>query len=185
MFSTYLELGVDHILDPQAYDHILFVFALSIIYPLKDWKRVLILVTAFTIGHSLTLALSVFKIVQVNPDLIEFLIPITIILTALSNIFSYSKHGRNHSFNYLLALIFGFVHGLGFSNYLSAILGKEESIFGPLFSFNLGVELGQILIVLATLVFSYVMTQLFKLPQKMFILSMSILTIVISLFLLF
>jgi len=185
MFSTYFELGLEHILDPKAYDHILFVLALTIIYPLKDWKRVLILVTAFTIGHSLTLALSVFKIVQVNPELIEFLIPITIILTALSNIFTYDKQNRNHTFNYFLALIFGFIHGLGFSNYLSAILGKAESVLGPLFAFNVGVEVGQVCIVIATLLFSYVMTKVMKIPQRIYIMVMSTIVILISLSLLF
>ncbi len=185
MFSTYFELGLEHILDPQAYDHILFVLALTIIYPFKEWKRVLILVTAFTIGHSLTLALSVFNIVQVNMDIIEFLIPVTIILTALSNILSYGKQNRNHSFNYVLALVFGFIHGLGFSNYLSAILGREDSVVGPLFSFNLGVEAGQVCIVLVTLLFTYILTQLFKIPARIYVLGMSILIILIAASLLF
>jgi len=180
MFPTYFQLGLEHILDPKAYDHILFVLALTIIYPIKEWKRVLILITAFTIGHSLTLALSVFKIVQVNSDLIEFLIPVTIIITALSNIISYNKQDRNHLMNYILALVFGFIHGLGFSNYLSALLGKEESILSPLFAFNIGVEAGQILIVFVTLVFSYLMINVFNLPRRIFVLSISVLIILIA-----
>ncbi len=185
MFTTYFQLGLEHILDPKAYDHILFVLALTIIYPFKDWKRVLILITAFTIGHSLTLALSVFKLVQVNSDLIEFLIPVTIIITALNNIFTYEKKDRNHKLNYILALIFGFIHGLGFSNYLSALLGREESLLGPLFSFNVGVEVGQVFIVLITVLLSYVFVHILKLPQRIFILATSSLIILVALSLLF
>ena len=160
MIGAYTELGFDHILDPQGYDHILFVVALCAIYLIQDWKKVLILVTAFTIGHSLTLALSSLKIVNISASLVEKLIPITIILTCIYNIWkartnlpSKQSTVREEKVmaNYVLALGFGLIHGLGFSNFFKAMLGRDESIVMPLLSFNIGVELGQIVIVLASL----------------------------------
>ena len=145
----YLRLGMEHILDINGYDHILFVLALCAIYVVADWKKILVLVTAFTVGHSLTLALATFQVVKVDTDVIEMLIPVTILFTALSNIFR-TKSTRPASYmnnNYLLALIFGLIHGLGFSNYLRALLGKDTSILKQLFAFNIGLEVGQIIIV--------------------------------------
>ncbi|MFZ5972138.1 MAG: HupE/UreJ family protein [Bacteroidota bacterium] len=149
-FALYFGLGKDHILDyANGYDHILFVVALCAIYVLRDWKKILILVTAFTIGHSITLALATLQVVNVNSELIEFLIPVTIFITALSNLFrsEESVNNSNIHVNYILALVFGLVHGLGFSNYLREILGKSENIFTPLLAFNLGLEFGQVVIV--------------------------------------
>jgi len=149
-FALYFGLGKDHILDyANGYDHILFVVALCAIYVLRDWKKILILVTAFTIGHSITLALATLQVVNVNSELIEFLIPVTIFITALSNLFrsEESVNNSNIHVNYILALVFGLVHGLGFSNYLREILGKSEDIFTPLLAFNLGLEFGQVMIV--------------------------------------
>lgn len=173
MFSAYLGLGFEHILDPKGYDHILFVLALSGIYLLKDWRQVLILVTAFTIGHSLTLALSALNIVKVNADLVEFLIPITIVLTCLYNILRKEENQKSISWNYLIALGFGLIHGLGFSNYFKAILGKEESIVLPLFAFNVGVELGQIVIVLVSLIVASIAVRVLKLSQRKWTLFLS------------
>ena len=130
-FGLYFQLGKEHILDyANGYDHILFVLALCAVYLLRDWKKILILITAFTIGHSLTLALSVFEVVKINAKLIEFLIPVTIFITALSNII---KRGPTYSetlvqLNYAYALFFGLIHGLGFSGYLKALLGKEKIV---------------------------------------------------------
>ena len=160
MFSSYLSLGFEHILDPQGYDHILFVIALAIVYQLSDWKKVAILITAFTIGHSVTLALSSLNIVSVNADLVEMLIPITIMLTCLFNIFSGNIQETKLNGNYLLAVIFGLIHGLGFSNYFKAIIGKEESIVFPLFAFNVGVELGQLVVVAIVLVISSLLSRM-------------------------
>ncbi len=156
MFTEFLKLGFDHILDPNGYDHILFVVALAVMYQLKDWKKVLILVTAFTVGHSLTLALSALHLISVNAELIETLIPLTIFVTAVFNLF-YKGSSANINWNYLLALVFGLIHGLGFSNYFRAIMGKEESILLPLASFNIGVEVGQICIVLLVLALGHVL----------------------------
>ena len=161
-FYIYFDLGLHHILDWQGYDHILFVMALCGIYTIKDWKQVLILVTAFTIGHSVTLALSVFNIVQFSTKIIEFLIPVTILITAFSNIIGKRSKPKNINLKYFLALAFGFIHGMGFSNYLKSLLGKSSSIIVELFAFNIGLEVGQVLIVISTLVFAFILTSIVK-----------------------
>lgn len=147
-FQLYFQLGLQHILDIHGYDHILFVLALCAVYIPRDWRKIVVLVTAFTIGHSLTLALATFKVVQVNSDLIEFLIPVTIAITSFITILRpRPSSGKGININYAFALVFGLIHGLGFSNYLRGLLGKEASIWQPLLAFNLGLELGQLVIV--------------------------------------
>lgn len=147
-FELYFRLGLQHILDINGYDHILFVLALCAVYIPRDWRKIIILVTAFTIGHSLTLALATFKVVEVRSDIIEFLIPVTIAITAFVTILKpRPSSGKNVQMNYLLALFFGLIHGLGFSNYLRELLGKEAIIWKPLLAFNLGLEAGQLVIV--------------------------------------
>jgi hypothetical protein len=168
-FAIYFGLGKDHILDyVNGYDHILFVMALCAVYVVSDWKKILILVTAFTIGHSITLALSTLQIISVRTDLIEFLIPLTIFITAVSNLFRKEKSTdrKNIQINYWFALVFGLVHGLGFSNYLKAILGKDQSILSQLLAFNLGLELGQIIVVALFLGLSYISVDFFKTPRR-------------------
>ncbi len=149
VFSMYLELGIDHIMDFRGYDHILFILTLCAVYFFKEWKRVLILITAFTIGHSTTLVLATLDVVKISTGLIEFLIPLTIFLTAIFNAtYKYEKvNKRLHMMKYAAALFFGLIHGLGFSNYLHSLLGNESSILKPLLAFNIGIELGQIIVV--------------------------------------
>ena len=163
----YFELGKEHILDVKGYDHIMFVLALCSLYQLSHWKNVLILVTAFTIGHSVTLALSTFDLISINKSLIEFLIPITILITAIVNIIK-GPGGENNNvkINYAFALFFGLIHGMGFSNYLKSLLGKSSNIIVELFSFNLGLEFGQILIVVAFLLLGFVMTSLLNVSRR-------------------
>ena len=168
-FALYFGLGKDHILDyVNGYDHLLFVVVLCVVYIIQDWKKILILVTAFTVGHSITLALSTLKIISVNIELIEFLIPLTIFTTAISNLFRKEESilQNNIQINYWLALVFGFIHGMGFSDYLKAILGKDESILTQLLAFNLGLELGQIIVVVLFLGLSYISVNLFKTPRR-------------------
>lgn len=167
-FFTYLELGYDHILDVNGYDHIIFVIALCAVYTLYDWKQVLILVTAFTIGHSLTLALSVFDLVTINSGLIEFLIPLTILVTAISNLLkNHQSISKNKTrANYILALFFGLIHGLGFSFYLKALLGRSGNIIGQLFGFNVGLEIGQLIIVISFLIISFIFTHFFSVNKR-------------------
>lgn len=173
-FNTYFQLGYEHILDVNGYDHILFVLALCVLYQLQDWKKILILVTAFTIGHSITLALSTMNLVNFRTDIIEFLIPVTIFITAFSNILK--KQGSTpsrFSSNYFYALFFGLIHGLGFSNYLKSLLGREENILMPLLGFNLGLELGQIIIVGFFTIISFVFVGLFNVSRRDWILVIS------------
>ena len=163
-------LGWEHIKDITAYDHIVFIIALCAPYHWKDWKKILILLTAFTIGHSLTLAMSVLQIILVPSNTIEILIPITIMITAIYNVIKaqlssrkqISEQSVQHRFIYGMALFFGFIHGLGFSNYLKELLGGEESILVPLLAFNVGLELGQILIAGIFFLLSYMFFELAK-----------------------
>ncbi len=168
-FGLYFGLGKDHILDyVNGYDHILFVVALSAIYLVRDWKKILILVTAFTLGHSVTLALATLQIITVKTAWIEFLIPLTIFITAVSNLFRGDEPvgGKKIQGNYLYALFFGLIHGMGFSNYLRAILGKSHHIASPLLAFNLGLEFGQIIVVVLFLVASFILVDLIGLNRR-------------------
>jgi hypothetical protein len=153
-FSFYFGLGWEHIMSLDALDHILFLLALAAIYMLHEWKAVLVLVTAFTIGHSLTLALSTLNLLTIPTHTVEFLIPCTIIFTALANVFQKTIAPRYLRLNYFLALFFGLIHGLGFANTLRFILAGDQSLGWALFGFNVGLEAGQILIVLLILAFA-------------------------------
>lgn len=167
-FELYFKIGKEHILDyKDGYDHILFIVALCAVYLMRDWRKILILVTAFTIGHSITLALATLEIISVNQKLIEFLIPVTIFITATSNIFrSTELSDRTTYVNYGYALFFGLIHGLGFSNNLKAILSERSNIAKPLFAFNVGLELGQIIIVSIFLIISFILVDLFTVNRR-------------------
>ncbi len=171
MFNTYLELGFNHISDISAYDHMLFIIALCAIYQLKEWRTILILVTAFTVGHSLTLGLSALNIIQFPTEIIEFLIPLTILITSLYNVLKtgpQKKSDHNIQLNYFFALFFGLIHGMGFSNFLKASLmpGEESRLFTQLLAFNIGIELGQLIIVASILVVSSIAFNFLKVMQK-------------------
>lgn len=168
-FRVYFDLGREHILDyKNGYDHILFVIAICTLYLLRDWKQVLILVTAFTIGHSITLALATLEIISINTDLVEFLIPLTIFITATSNLFKNenSLSDRAIQINYIYAAFFGLIHGMGFSTFLRSILGKDQRIISQLLAFNLGLEFGQIIIVVLFLVTCFIVVDLFGLNRR-------------------
>ena len=165
-FSIFFQLGWQHILDWQGYDHILFVTALCGVYLMSDWRKLLILVTAFTIGHSVTLAISVFNEVLIPSAWIEFLIPVTIVITTFINIVK--KRTFKQKFNpiYLLALVFGLIHGMGFSNYLKSLLGKSNNVVAELFAFNVGLEFGQIIIVFSVLLLSFLIVKLIRVQKR-------------------
>ncbi len=181
-FGLYFQIGFHHIADIRGIDHILFIAALCIRYQFSDWRKLLVLVTAFTIGHSITLALSVFDILDYPMRWIEFLIPVTIVLTAISNVFV-KKFVFKAKFPliYFLALLFGLIHGLGFSNYLKSLLGKGESVIGQLLAFNLGLEAGQILIVLIILLITLIFVNLFKVNRREYLLFISAITFALAL----
>jgi hypothetical protein len=172
-FLFYLKLGWEHIISLDALDHQLFVLALIAVYTFKEWKKILILVTAFTIGHSITLALSILDIVRLPSDWIEFLIPLTIVLTSLGNILMKNKKQTQDKMHYYLALFFGLIHGLGFANTARVMIAKSQSIAVPILGFNIGLELGQIVIVFAILIVLFILLNLFKVNKKDWILFVS------------
>ena len=160
-FGFYFPWGWKHIISWDALDHQLFIAAISAIYLLKDWRQVLILVTAFTIGHSLTLALSVYDVIRFSSRWVEFLIPCTIIITAISNLFQKKFTAKTIRINYFLALFFGLIHGMGFANAIRITLASGQNIGWGLLGFNLGLEAGQIVVVILLLILSQVIISLF------------------------
>ena len=182
-FKIWFEIGFDDIINYQALDHILFIVALTVIYDIKMIKKIVILITAFTVGHTLTLILSTLNLIQYDQKIIEFAIPLTIAVTAINNIRKRNQalsEGVNPS--YYLALFFGLIHGLGFSNYLKALL-IGDNILLELFSFNIGVEIGQIIIVLFFLCIGFIFSKIFFSKRNEWILFVSSLILGISLLL--
>jgi hypothetical protein len=172
-FRLYFGWGWEHIISLDALDHQLFIAALAAIYLLKDWKQVLVLVTAFTIGHSLTLALSVLDIIRFSSRWVEFLIPCTIVITAFSNLFQQQFTARTIRINYFLALGFGLIHGMGFANAVRFAMAKDQSLGWSLFGFNLGLEAGQICVVIAILLLTQIIIALFKVSRREWVIFLS------------
>ena len=173
-FLFYLQLGWEHIISKDALDHQLFILALIAIFSFRDWKKVLILVTAFTIGHSLTLVLSALDVFRFPSDWVEFLIPCTIVFTALDNIIFSKNEKKLIQLNYYLALLFGLIHGMGFANSVRMMLASEQDITLPLFGFNIGLELGQIIVVAIALFIHYIFSEVLKLSNKIWIYIISV-----------
>jgi hypothetical protein len=165
-FYIWFITGLEHIADWKGYDHMLFLLALCGVYSLTDWKKLLILITAFTIGHSVTLALSVLNYIVIKSEWIEFFIPVTILSTCILNLKNLDKPVKNQSVKYTLTLFFGLIHGLGFSYLLKSLLGKEENITLPLFAFNIGLEAGQIIIVGLIFLISLTLTSFLKIAER-------------------
>ncbi len=162
MFWDYFTFGWEHIMSWGAWDHLLFVAALISIYTARDFRKIIILVTAFTIGHSITLALASLGHISIRSALVEFLIPLTILLTALYNVVNKQDKYQRMFPNYLLALGFGLIHGLGFAGSLMSLLGKTSSLVIPLLGFNIGLEIGQILVVIMLLLISWFLEKYLK-----------------------
>jgi hypothetical protein len=180
-FGFYFQLGWEHIMSWDALDHIGFVTALAAVYLLPHWRQVAILVTAFTIGHSLTLALSTLRLISIPTRWVEFLIPCTIVFTALSNLVGQRDPSRSRRINYFLALFFGLIHGLGFANTLQFLLAPDQSFGWGLFGFNVGLEAGQLVIVSAILLLSWLVVQRLKLPHRAWMTGISLLVLVFAL----
>lgn len=180
-FSMYFEVGWGHIITTQALDHIFFIAALAAIYMLKDWQPVLILVTAFTLGHAITLLLSAKEIVNVNIKVVEFLIPCTIVFTAASNLFLKNFTPGAIRINYFLALFFGLIHGLAFAETLKFMLASNQSFVFPWISFSVGLELGQILIVFLILFLAQLIVGVLKLNRRIWVALISIPVLVLAL----
>jgi hypothetical protein len=175
-FWIFFKIGLNHVLDIHGYDHVLFLIALTVPYAFKDWSRILILVTIFTVGHTLALLLSVFNIVVVKANIVEFIIPITILITAFYNLFTAGKTSKNNGITFIgfVTLFFGIIHGLGFSNYFKTILSGEAIDKLPnLLEFALGIEAAQIIVVLVVLLLSFVFQTLFRFNKRDFTLVMS------------
>lgn len=172
-FLFYLNLGWEHIISLDALDHQLFVLVLVAVFVMKDWKDILWIITAFTIGHSITLALSVFDIVRAPAKWVEFLIPLTIVITAFDNILMRNRPNNLMKMNFYLALFFGLIHGMGFANTARMMIANEQHIFVPLLGFNIGLELGQIAVVAAILVVQFILLNLFKVNRKDWIMFIS------------
>jgi len=152
-FIFFFKLGWSHIISMDALDHLYFISVLAIVYSFEKWKQVLVLVTAFTIGHSVTLILSVLDLIRFNTEYVEFAIPCTIIFSAGMNMIVNNEQRSAISIQYLLALVFGLVHGMGYANAIRFMLFSEKGIGLALFGFNLGLESGQIFVVLLILFF--------------------------------
>lgn len=175
-FWIYFQIGLKHVLDIHAYDHVLFLIALTVPYTFKDWKRILLLVSVFTIGHTVALVLSVFGIITVKVNIVEFLIPITILITALYHLFTAGKASKNDGVNliFFVTLFFGIIHGLGFSNYFKTILGgTATSKLLPLGEFALGIEVAQLVVVFVALLLSYIVQTVFRFSKRDWALVMS------------
>ncbi len=172
-FGFYFRLGWEHIISSNALDHQLFIAALVAIYTLKDWKHVLVLVTAFTIGHSLTLALSVMDIVRFPSRWVEFLIPCTIVITAISNLFQRKFTYRSIRINYFLALFFGLIHGMGFANTLRFMLARDQNLGWSLFGFNVGLEVGQVTVVAVLLSLAFIILTLLRVNRREWVIFLS------------
>jgi len=179
MFAAYLELGISHILDPKGLDHVLFLVVLVLAYNISQWKQVVVLATAFTLGHSLTLAMAAFDLVKLDSAFIELLIAISIAATALYNL-AKPESSTLSPLRYSAALLFGLIHGLGFSNYFRIILG-EDSLVLPLLGFNLGVEIAQVIIVTFVLIIMYILNDRLKINRKNTVIAISALVLVLSL----
>jgi len=187
IFYSYTKLGFQHIVDIESLDHILFVITLCAVYQLSEWRKIAIVITAFTLGHSITLVLAALKIIVPNRYLIELLIPVTILISGVFNLVSERFNIRSAKLyvKYAFALFFGLIHGMSFSSFFTDIMGDSSSIVFPLFSFNVGIELGQFFVILLYYSFVYTLYRLLKIEYSRFAWVFSVLGILVSFYLIF
>ena len=174
-----VQYGINHVLDINGYDHVLFLVALAVPYVFKDWKRLLLLVSVFTFGHTLSLVLSAYDIVSVNAKLIEFLIPITILITAMYNVFTAGKKDKGSKIGLLFftTLFFGLVHGLGFAREFKMFAGQSENKLELLIAFALGIEMAQIIIVFVALFLGFLCQTIFRFSRRDWVMVISAIVI--------
>ncbi len=165
-FILYCTLGWSHIINLEALDHLLFLAVLTVLYAIRDWKKVLVLITAFTIGHSLTLFLSTTDMVRLPDRIVEWLIPLTILITALSNLIQPAADSVPQKLKYVMALLFGLIHGMGFANSIRFMMASAQHLFLPLLSFNIGIELGQIAVVISIMSIGTLLVEKMGVPKK-------------------
>jgi hypothetical protein len=180
-FIFYCKEGWQHIMSLDALDHVLFILALCATYLAKDWKKLLVLITAFTIGHSITLVLSAFDVIRINASLVEILIPCTIIVTGIFNLWYKKLAVKKVQLNYWFALFFGLIHGLGYANTIRFMLAKDQAIASCLFGFNVGLEIGQLVVVATILLLAYLFVGVLKVKQQWWVYGLSMLAIIVAL----
>ncbi len=170
-----VQYGINHVLDPNGYDHVLFLMVLAVPYVFKDWKRVLILVSMFTLGHTLSLVLAAYDVVSVNGKLVEFLIPVTIFIAAVYNVFTAGKSEKNNKVSLLFfaTLFFGLIHGLGFAREFKMFAGQSENKIELLIEFALGIEIAQVIIVFVVLFLGYIFQTIFRFSRRDWIMVLS------------
>ncbi len=163
-----VQYGLNHVLDINGYDHVLFLMVLSVPYLFKDWKRILILVSVFTLGHTLSLFLAAYEVVSINSALVEFLIPLTILVVAVYNVFTASKSANSGQIGVLFisTLFFGLIHGLGFAREFKMFIGRSDNKLIPLVEFALGIELAQIIIVFVVLFLGFLGQTVFRFSRR-------------------
>jgi len=177
-FILYFKLGLNHVLDFNAYDHILFLIVLAVVFSFHQWKKALWLITFFTIGHTLTLALAAYNIINIKVSIVEFLIPVTIFITGMFNVVRAGKASTGREkINLFFALFFGLIHGLGFSNYFRLMIGQEEEKFFPLMEFALGIEVSQVIIVFGILLIGSILQNFFRVSKRDWVLVTSAIVI--------
>lgn len=178
-FWFYVEYGIKHVLDINGYDHVLFLMLLAVPYVFKDWKRVLILVSMFTLGHTLSLLLAAYGVVTMNSSLVEFLIPVTIMILAIYNVFTAGKNAKsnNQGILFITTLFFGLIHGLGFAREFKLLIGRSESKLIPLLEFALGIEIAQLIIVFVVLFLGFLGQTIFRFSRRDWVMVMSAIVI--------
>ena len=175
-FYFYFSFGLSHILNWDSSDHLLFIIAIIASYTISQWKKIFILITAFTIGHFLTLALSLYQIIEFNVKWVEFFIPITIIITVCYNLLQRAKNITPVFFKYVMTICFGLIHGMGFVNVIQFTLAKSQTLAIPLISFNLGIESGQLMVIIFILYIAQVFISVLKIPQQWWTSALSVLS---------
>jgi hypothetical protein len=181
-FIFYFKIGWSHIISFSATDHLYFIAVLSILYQLADWKKVLVLVTAFTIGHAITLYLSALDLFRVSVEWVEFVIPCTIVITAAKNLLMPAQTKAGNKIQYAMALGFGLVHGMGYANYIRMMLSSDQQLVWSLFSFNIGLEIGQIFVVLVVLLISWILLRFNVISHRMLVMLFSLIVLGLSFF---
>lgn len=174
-FYFYFSFGLSHILNWDSSDHLLFIIALIALYTISEWKKIFTLITAFTVGHFLTLALSLYQIIEFNVKWVEFFIPITILITCCYNLLQRGKNTTPVFFKYIMAICFGLIHGMGFANVIRFTLSKSQALALPLISFNLGIEAGQLMVIIFILYIAQVFIFVLKMPQQWWSVALSLL----------
>lgn len=172
-FWFYTDYGINHVIDINGYDHVLFLIVLSVPYLFKDWKRVLLLVSVFTVGHTVSLLLAAYNVVAVSADLVEFLIPVTILIVALYNVFQAGKKTGRLGVLFISTLFFGLIHGLGFAREFTLLIGKAEEKIVPLLEFALGIEIAQVIIVFVALFIGFLCQTVFRISRRDWIMVIS------------